>query len=60
MEGKLQFSASPNGKIREVSDAKKRALQVLRPVQACRVSHKTAAVLSRTIHDASQVVARPR
>jgi hypothetical protein len=27
VEGKLQFSASPNGKIREVSDAKKRALQ---------------------------------
>jgi Protein of unknown function (DUF4057) len=28
IDSKLQFSASPNGKIREVSDAKKRALQV--------------------------------
>ena len=34
-DSRLQFSGSPNGKIREVSDAKKRALQVM-------VEHATA------------------
>lgn len=28
VDSRLQFSASPNGKLRDVSDAKKRALQV--------------------------------
>ena len=54
-DGRMQFSASPNGKIREVSEAKKRALQVgcaptFDPGWVCLVEHGAETHASRVIN----------